>query len=250
MDTQEALRRPDTLSSQEQEIDDAATIARDIETLFRPRWHVAGHIDQLAAPGAYLTFALGDREAVIRRTADGHVHAFYNVCPHRGSLLCEGRTGVASPRAIMCPYHGWTFEPADGALMKAPYMHDDFDLAGWRLYPVHADVWRGLVLVSFADERPASLADAVDADALDGFDGSGWKLATFTSDDVPAAWRTVFESEGATGESAHSWQPGSTIVVGPDRVRVQVSRPTGAGTTVTDQYWLIRDEPTGREAGA
>ncbi|WP_194396293.1 aromatic ring-hydroxylating oxygenase subunit alpha [Microbacterium atlanticum] len=230
--------------------------ARAVESVWRPRWLLAGHIDQLAKPGAFLTIALGDRDAVIRKDADGQVHAFYNVCPHRGARLCEGRTGAQSPRAIMCPYHGWTFTPAGGELMKAPYMHDDFDLAGWKLYPVHARLFHGLVMVSFADDRPASTESEAAGDAVAVFGRGSWSLAQFSSEEVAVAWPEVVEGDalhldapGLDGAHVSRWEPASIVAVGAEQAAIRTARPTGAGTTQIEEYWFVRESEGNHDQG-
>ena len=54
-------------------------------------------------------------------TARG-VQAFYNVCRHRGTRLCDRESG-AFAGSIQCPYHAWTYDLA-GRLIGAPLMDD------------------------------------------------------------------------------------------------------------------------------
>ena len=45
------------------------------------------------------------------RTAEDHVHALLDRCPHRGGPLSQG---IVFGTAVACPLHNWTIEFADG----------------------------------------------------------------------------------------------------------------------------------------
>ena len=51
----------------------------------------------------------------IVRDRDGALRAFYNVCKHRAHELLAGS---GTTRAIVCPYHAWTYG-LDGRLKAA-----------------------------------------------------------------------------------------------------------------------------------
>jgi phenylpropionate dioxygenase-like ring-hydroxylating dioxygenase large terminal subunit len=167
--------------------------ARDIDTVFRPRWLLAGHLAEITAPGAYLTYSLGSEEVFIRRDAEDRVHAYHNVCSHRGARLCSEKKGIMGTR-IVCPYHGWSYSPSNGALLSAPHMHEDFDRLPWGLRAVHVDVWFGLIFVCLADERPASMADYIGGAGLGGYSLAGVKLASVKTHKVEANWKIVIEN--------------------------------------------------------
>jgi phenylpropionate dioxygenase-like ring-hydroxylating dioxygenase large terminal subunit len=57
-----------------------------------------------------------DRELVLYRTAQGHIHAIDNTCVHRGAALANG---WIENDWIVCPYHGWQYG-ADGTCRKIP----------------------------------------------------------------------------------------------------------------------------------
>ena len=59
---------------------------------------------------------IGDEPVVVVRDRKGDVHAYSNVCRHRGMALVEGKRAV-----LTCPYHAWSYD-LDGAPRKAPYM--------------------------------------------------------------------------------------------------------------------------------
>lgn len=72
---------------------------------------------QLPAPGDYLTSESTGVPILLTRDQDHRVHAFLNVCRHRGARVARG-AGQAENR-FRCPYHGWTYDCA-GRLVGVP----------------------------------------------------------------------------------------------------------------------------------
>ena len=89
---------------------------------------------------------------LVIRGDDGRVRAFHNVCRHRGSQICRTETGHA--RALVCPYHSWTYS-RQGELVACHGMQDGIDKSTLGLRPVHAEVCAGFVYVSLAETPPA-----------------------------------------------------------------------------------------------
>jgi Rieske 2Fe-2S family protein len=144
---------------------DAAYFARELEALFRSMWFCAGRVEEVARPGQYVLRELGGDSLIITSTSDGRVHAFHNVCRHRGTRLCTEVSG-AFPGSIQCPYHAWTYG-LDGRLLGAPHMDEvpHFRKADYPLHSVHVDVWDGHLFLNLAREpRPlgAQLGDLPD----------------------------------------------------------------------------------------
>lgn len=48
---------------------------------------------------------------------DGKLSAMDNVCPHRGGPLADG---VVMDGKIICPWHGWQFDPKTGNSVQVP----------------------------------------------------------------------------------------------------------------------------------
>lgn len=91
---------------------DEQVLAEERENLFFRTWQYACHVSELDKPGAYVTADILGQQVFVLRDQDGAIRAFYNVCPHRGHRLLEG---AGNKRAIVCPYHQWTFS-LDGSL--------------------------------------------------------------------------------------------------------------------------------------
>lgn len=170
---------------------------RDIEACFRPRWLLAGHVDQLDRPEeghGYVTFSLGAEEVFIRRDEDGRVRAYHNACPHRGAQLCVGAAGTTPSKRVVCPYHAWTYSVSDGALLSARHMHEDFDPGNLRLKPAHAEEWMGLLFVCLSEQTPPPFSEYIREVTLGGYDLASMKLAAVKTHDIEANWKVVVEN--------------------------------------------------------
>lgn len=95
----------------------AEVMRAEAERLWPRVWMYAGSLEEIAKIGDYLTVEMGSESIVVVRAGDDRIHAFYNVCQHRGHPLLAPGTGNAS--AFRCPFHMWTYA-LDGALRSAP----------------------------------------------------------------------------------------------------------------------------------
>jgi nitrite reductase (NADH) small subunit len=75
-----------------------------------------GQTSELPAPGEVREFNCGDRAFCITNV-NGEYTALDNVCPHRGGPLGQG---VIEGGRLVCPWHGWQFDPKSGAVDHAP----------------------------------------------------------------------------------------------------------------------------------
>lgn len=60
----------------------------DMQEIFQKEWLIAGMTCEIPAKGNFLTLQVGKNPIIVIRGAEGQVHAFHNVCRHRGSRLC------------------------------------------------------------------------------------------------------------------------------------------------------------------
>src|SRR3989442_6880640 len=86
----------------------AEIFTREQERIFSTDWLCAGHQSQLAGAGSYFVQEVGGESLIVLRDNNGQVRAFYNVCRHRGTRLCEQKAGHLHA-TIQCPYHAWTY---------------------------------------------------------------------------------------------------------------------------------------------
>ncbi len=124
----------------------------DLETIFYRDWIFAGHDCEIANPGDYFTFAIGDYSIIVNRDASGAIKAHHNACRHRGFKVCDAAKGNVK-RRFVCPYHQWSYE-LDGSLARTRGMGDDFDPSKHGLKPVHAQSVAGWIFVCVANQAP------------------------------------------------------------------------------------------------
>ncbi len=133
---------------------DPAIYRQELVTMFSKMWLCVGREQDVEKPGDYLTRTVGEESVIVVRDVDGGVHAFHNVCRHRGSRLLSESSG-SGLRHLQCPYHAWTYG-LDGALRVAPHMEDarDFDRSKFGLNRVRLERWDGFLFINFSNEGP------------------------------------------------------------------------------------------------
>ncbi len=128
-----------------------AVFAADMRQVIAQKWIVAGHISSIPNKGDYFLFKIGAEQIIIIRENEDNVRAFFNVCRHRGSTICQAESGNA-PR-LVCPYHAWTFG-LDGRLISARLMPEDFDKAENGLLACHIRTFHGLIFINMSKDEP------------------------------------------------------------------------------------------------
>src|SRR6266540_3787217 len=79
----------------------------DRARIFHRHWFCVGREEQVANPGDFIVRDVVDESILIVRDDARKLGAYYNVCRHRGTRLCDG-DGYAG-KAFACPYHAWTY---------------------------------------------------------------------------------------------------------------------------------------------
>ncbi len=123
----------------------------DLDRVFASSWLLVGAAAELPHAGDTLAWSVGSDSVLLTRDEQGRVRAHHNVCRHRGCRLRPD--GHGSVRAVVCPYHQWTYG-LDGALRGAPHMGPDLARAELGLRPVHLRELAGLLFVCFAEVPP------------------------------------------------------------------------------------------------
>ena len=128
---------------------DPAVFEWERRHFFGGGWLCVARSDQLPGPGDQRAEDTGSGGVLLVRGDDGTVRAFANYCRHRGHELLPCGSAATGKKAIVCPYHAWTYG-LDGELRGAPGYRGEagFDSARWGLAELPAAEWHGLV---FAD---------------------------------------------------------------------------------------------------
>ena len=168
---------------------------REQEYLLETRWFCVGRADQLGEPGAYFLQPMGAESIIVLRDRKGVLRAFYNVCRHRGTRICEeahGRFG----ETIQCPYHAWTYS-TDGRLIGAPHMQEaeGFDKAEFPLKAVAVHEWEGFLFIHLG-RNPRPFEEAFEAliGRFSRFNLSSLKPGRRIEYDVASNWKLVFQN--------------------------------------------------------
>ena len=125
----------------------------ELERFYFNRWICAGRADQIPTSGDYFTRTLADESVIVTRDSAGEIHAFFNVCRHRGTRLCERTEGHLVER-IQCPYHAWTYD-LSGRLLAAPHMPAGFCKEDYPLHRAGCETWDGNIFVFLRPAAPA-----------------------------------------------------------------------------------------------
>lgn len=170
------------------------------ERIFYRTWQYVAHQALVPEPGDYMTAQIGDQNVFVMRGGDGVLRAFYNVCQHRAHELLPSGSGNVE-RAIVCPYHAWTFE-REGALRGAPraQMRPGFNKADYSLKQIRLEMFLDCAFVNLDDAATPLAEQAGDLEAdirakvpfLD-------KLAHFNVNDLGetdlnAGWKVVVDN--------------------------------------------------------
>ncbi len=170
-------------------------LAEEQERIFRRRWICVGRASALAAPGDYMLAQIAGESIIVLRDQSGERRAFYNVCRHRGTRLCEAERGRLS-ETIQCPYHAWTYA-LDGRLIGAPHMHEveGFDKKAYPLHGVALAEWEGFLFVNLdAAAEPLARAFEPLAGRFTRYHLAALRSVRRIEYDVRANWKLILQN--------------------------------------------------------
>ncbi|MGB2294586.1 MAG: aromatic ring-hydroxylating oxygenase subunit alpha, partial [Candidatus Puniceispirillum sp.] len=154
------------------------------QKIFKNVWVPVCHESELPEPYDFRTSSIGNENIIILRAADNKVHAYLNVCPHRGMLIerrpqgtfLEGQAS-GNPKRITCMFHAWQFDMKGNCVYVAREKEgyqDRFSKEDAGLRRLRCEVkYGGFVWVNMNDKPSVMLDDWVGApmkvlaDALD-----------------------------------------------------------------------------------
>ncbi len=217
------------------------------DRVFLNHWQIVGHVNDVPAPGDWITFDMLGERAVVMRGSDGVVRAFHNLCRHRGARVVDGVSGNCK-NAMICPFHGWVYN-LDGTLRGAarPETFGDMPRENFGLKPVEMEIWNGFVFLRFHSGPQPAVAELMgmfDAD-LKAYRTED-ALPVGTSDwmsELPVNWKSVrdVDNEGYHVALAH---PALQDLYG--RTYRDVSYPNGLNYSVGEfgdvpgRQWSVR----------
>lgn len=167
---------------------------RELERFFYDRWVCVGRTQEISSPGQFIVKEVGKESILI--VCDGtKPRAFYNLCRHRGTRLCETNSGTLVGR-IQCPYHAWTYA-CDGSLVAAPGMSDvsGFDRGAFGLNALSIDEWDGHLFVHFGSS-PISLLEQIGAlkEKFSPWGMANLKVAKRQTYRIAANWKLIIQN--------------------------------------------------------
>jgi Rieske 2Fe-2S family protein len=173
---------------------DEAVLAWERQYIF-DGWLCLGRSNEVATPGSLRAYSVGDYGVLLSRDRSGRLHAFENTCRHRGhELLPCG--GSSEPKAIVCPYHAWTYN-FDGSLLGAPGFKDapGFDKAVLGLKTMRVREWHGWVFVDHSGRAPSFDQHIGELEGIVArYDAADLVVAVSHEYDVAANWKVIIEN--------------------------------------------------------
>lgn len=172
--------------------------AAEADAIFFSSWMALAREEEVPQPGDLLVRGFAGERFLLTRDLSGTLHAFYDVCRHRGTLLVED--GPAHVRkAIKCPYHAWTYG-LDGRLLGTPNIRSDehFDRGDYPLRAVDCDTWEGFVFVNASDEHE-TLLRTLEADPEEPMQFARYGIGSLgigvaTEFETAANWKIVIDN--------------------------------------------------------
>ena len=177
---------------------DPAIFDFEMEAIFSRSWLYFGSVHQIAKPGDVLVRKMGRWPIVVTRDRAGQLHAFLNICRHRGYTVAEGSRSNCV--RLVCRYHAWSYN-LDGSLANAPDAagEDGFCKDELGLIPVAIEQW-GPALFINPDVDAAPLArfwgegfTRSDAEGL-APDPAGFELVREVIYDVETNWKLWYDN--------------------------------------------------------
>jgi phenylpropionate dioxygenase-like ring-hydroxylating dioxygenase large terminal subunit len=232
---------------------DDQVFAADMREVVGTKWIIAGHIDQVRRKGDYFLFKIGTESIIVVRSDDTTINAFYNVCRHRGSVICTESTGRVT--RLTCPYHAWSYG-LDGALLAARLMPVDFSKADNGLHRCHVRVFHGFIFINLSEGQPVDF-DATFGDLaphLDFHGFAGAKIAHRQSYPTDANWKLVVENFVECYHCAPA-HPEFVSMHPPQALVAFGAGPSSGPSEAVDQYlptlkaWEARAASLGRPIG-
>jgi len=141
--------------------------------------------------------SVGGYGVLLTRDAEGVLRAFENACRHRGHELLPCGGSAQAPRAIVCPYHAWSYRH-DGSLIGAPNfknIDEHYDRSTLNLVPVRVHEWHGWVFVDRTGTAKGFVEHIGELEEIVApYDAESLVTAESHTYDVEANWKVIVEN--------------------------------------------------------
>ncbi len=128
----------------------------ELEKIFGRAWLMIGHESLVPKVNDYFQTYMGEDPVILTRDNKGKLHAFMNMCRHRGNRIV--RADVGNAKNFMCSYHGWTYSN-EGDL---EYVHGEeeayygaLDRDSFHLVEARLDTYAGIVFATWDAGAPS-----------------------------------------------------------------------------------------------
>lgn len=168
---------------------------REQPYLLETRWLCIGRAERLKEANDYFLQPIGRESIIVLKDKKGVLRAFYNVCRHRGTRICEAEQGRFK-ETIQCPYHAWTYA-TDGKLIGTPHMQEaeDFDKADYPLKSVAIHEWEGFLFLHLGEQpEPFEQAHEPLIGRFSRFNLASLRIGKRIEYDVNSNWKLVFQN--------------------------------------------------------
>ena len=185
-------QQPEDWSLKQEFYKQADIYEREIEKIYMDSWLFIGHDSQIPNKGDYFVYNLLSESVIVIRGRDDQIHAYMNVCRHRGSRICLEEKG--NVKRFTCPYHAWTYN-LEGSLITAKTLSDGIKKEEFGLHKCEIEVVEGLILLNFSDE-PSSLDNLKDelSEPMKMFGFKDLKIAAHKNYPIDANWKLAIEN--------------------------------------------------------
>lgn len=163
------------------------------QRLWPATWQLACLTSDVAEPGDWFEYRIGDQSYLVVRGHHGELRAFYNACRHRGFQLCEGKGNADELR---CGFHDWCYG-LDGSLKEIVYRKHFGVVANENLSlaPVRLGTWHQMVFINPSPDGP-DLDEFLDpvAATLAPFNLGERKLTACWTIPLAGNWKTTVDA--------------------------------------------------------
>jgi|TARA_B100000809_G_scaffold227667_1_gene240133 phenylpropionate dioxygenase-like ring-hydroxylating dioxygenase large terminal subunit len=128
----------------------------ELENIFGRAWLMIGHESLVPKVNDYFQTYMGEDPVILTRDNKGKLHAFMNMCRHRGNRIV--RADVGNAKNFMCSYHGWTYSN-EGDLEYVPGEEEAYygalDRDRFHLVEARLDTYAGIVFATWDSGAPS-----------------------------------------------------------------------------------------------